>query len=76
MQKKKEKDGRQNFFYTLEEHALNPKSADRPALIYEDGREWTYRQFYHTVLRYGQWLKKNYGIQKEEVIAVNCMNRP
>lgn len=73
--KKAEKNGTQNFFYRLEEHALDAKQAERPLLVYE-GREWTYRQFYDTVLKYGQWLKNTLGVKKGDIIALDCMNRP
>lgn len=75
MMKRKEKTGQWNFFYDLEGHALNPKQANRCFLWYE-GREWSYRQFYEMVLRYGQWLKKTHGVRTGEVIALDCMNRP
>lgn len=73
--KKLDKTRRHNFFYRLEDHALDSKTAHRPLLIYE-GREWSYRQFYDTVLRYGQWLKHTHGVQKDEIVALDCMNRP
>lgn len=75
MAKRLQDSDRLNFFYVLEEHALNPKQGDRLYLIYQ-GRMWTYRQFYDMALRYGQWLKKTHGVVPDEIVALDCMNRP
>jgi len=70
-----EKTGRWNYFYTLEDQALDPTQGQRLFLIYE-GRQWTYRQFYDNALRYGQWLKTKHAVVQDEVVALDCMNRP
>lgn len=68
-----EKKGRLNPFYVLEAHALNKKTADNICLIFE-GRQWSYKAVYQTVLKQGTWLKKNYGIKSQEIVAMDFMN--
>lgn len=62
-----------NLFYMLEKHALAPKSANRPFIVY-NGQTWTYKEAYDTVLRYGQYFKQTYGIQPKEIVALDYMN--
>ena len=64
---------RVNYFYRLEEYALSKKDADRAWLIYE-GRSWTFKEGYDTVLQYAAWLKSTYAIAPGEFVAVNFMN--
>ena len=71
----RERRDRVNFFYELEDLALRQKSADRIWIMYE-GREWTYKQSYDTILKYGQWLKTEHGVQPGEIVAMDCMNSP
>ncbi len=66
---------RLNIFYLLEEHATSKGSADRIFLMFE-GREWSYKQAYDTVIKYGTWLKQKYAIQKGEIVAMDFMNGP
>jgi non-ribosomal peptide synthetase component F len=68
----KEKRGRLNPFYKLEEHALG-KLANQILLIFE-GRQWTYKEVYQTALKYGTWLKTRYGIKPKEIVAMDFLN--
>jgi acyl-CoA synthetase (AMP-forming)/AMP-acid ligase II len=72
-QKVAERQDRLNLFYMLEKHALSPKSANRPFLVY-DGQTWSYKETYDTVLRYGQYFKQTFSIQPKEVVALDFMN--
>ena len=66
---------RLNFFYVLEQHATAKSSADRTFLMFE-GQEWSYKEAYNTVIKYGTWLKQNYSIRKGEIVAMDFMNGP
>lgn len=39
-------------------------------------REWTYRQTYDLVLKYAAWLKNEYGIKKDDIVAMDIPNSP
>jgi acyl-CoA synthetase (AMP-forming)/AMP-acid ligase II len=60
-----------NVFYVLENWAQ--KAPERKFLIY-NGQSWTYKEAYEKVLKYGTWLKTKYGVQKNEVVALDFMN--
>ncbi|KAK5943209.1 long-chain fatty acid transporter fat1 [Knufia obscura] len=64
-----------NLFYKLEEHATDPKIANKIFLIYE-GKSWTFKQFYDTVLRYAGWLHKTHNVIAGEIVALDFMNCP
>lgn len=68
----KERKGRLNVFYVLEDHALS-KRGDHPALVFE-GRHWTYKELYETALKYGTWLKARYNIKPKEIVAMDFTN--
>ncbi len=70
-----EKRDRINLFYTLEQHATTKGTADHPFLVYE-GKSWTFKEGYDTVLRYGTWLKTTHAIAPKEVVAIDFMNSP
>ncbi|RDW69911.1 hypothetical protein BP5796_08308 [Coleophoma crateriformis] len=70
----KEKKGVLNAFYMLEDYAQG-KLANKPFLIFE-GRTWTYKEGYETVLRYGQWLKNVHNVKPKEIVALDFMNGP
>lgn len=70
-----EKRDRVNLFYTLEQHATAKKTANSPSVVYE-GRSWTYKEFYDTVLKYAAWLKQRYSIAPREIVAMDFMNSP
>jgi acyl-CoA synthetase (AMP-forming)/AMP-acid ligase II len=44
-------------------------------LIFE-GKEWTYAEFFDSVVRVGNWLSKDVGIQRGEIVALNGGNSP
>lgn len=67
--------GRGNSFYTLEEHANNPKVANETFLIFE-GRTWTFKQFYDQVLHYAGWLHSTHNVVAGEIVALDFMNSP
>lgn len=69
----REKQDRLNFFYTLEEHAQSRQLADVTFLWYE-GQEWTYKQTYDIVLKYGTWLKTEHGVKPKDIVAMDMMN--
>ena len=69
----RENAGRLNPFYVLEDRAKDKKLADKVFLIFE-GRRWTFKQVYETVLRYGTWLKTTFGIKHQEIVAMDFMN--
>ncbi|EEP77440.1 conserved hypothetical protein [Uncinocarpus reesii 1704] len=69
------RNGRGNLFYALEEHALSAKSAQRPFLVYQ-GKIWTFKETYETVLRYGTWLKQVHQVKPGDVVAMDFMNSP
>ena len=69
----REQTGRLNPFYVLEDRAKDKKLADKVFLIFE-GRRWTFKQVYETVLKYGTWLKTSFGIKHQEIVAINFMN--
>lgn len=70
---RKEKRDRLNGYYDLEENALDPKYASGAFLLFE-GRQWTYREGYNMVLKYGAWLKATFNITPGEVIAMDFVN--
>jgi acyl-coenzyme A synthetase/AMP-(fatty) acid ligase len=65
---------RVNIFYVLEEHAQS-RYADRTFMVYE-GKEWSFKQMYETVLKYGAWLKTKHGVKPREIVAMDFMNSP
>lgn len=65
--------GRLNHFYYLEEHALDPRTADKPFVVYQN-REWTFHEVYQTALRHGTWLKQKAGVKPGDVVAMDFMN--
>lgn len=72
---KYQKAGKSNPFYRVEEHARDPKLANKPFLIFE-GKSWTFKQYYDTVLRYAGWLHKTHHVVKGEIVALDMMNSP
>lgn len=74
-QSRLEKRDRINVFYSLEDHALSPRTAHLPCLVYE-GQTWTFQEAYENVLRYAGWLSRNHGVQKGEIVALDFMNCP
>lgn len=61
-------------YHYLEEHALG-QNANNVFLMFED-RSWTYKQYYDDLQRVGNWLMKDLGIQKRELVALDGGNSP
>ena len=68
----REKRDRLNLFYVLEAHALG-KQANAVFIIFE-GKQYTYKETYDLVLKYGTWLKTKHNVQSKEVVAMDHMN--
>jgi acyl-CoA synthetase (AMP-forming)/AMP-acid ligase II len=68
----REKKDRLNIFYRLEEYALG-KRANVTFLIFE-GRQWTYKETYQIVLKYGTWLKNTCNVKSKDIVAMDFMN--
>ncbi|KAI9713728.1 MAG: hypothetical protein M1812_006566 [Candelaria pacifica] len=64
-----------NTYYLLEYHAQSRQFADRTFLWYE-GRQWTFKETYDTVLQYATWLKLKYSIGPKEIVAMDFVNSP
>ncbi len=69
----RERKGRVNLFYTLEDNAHNKKLANHTFIIFE-GRHWTFKQVYETVLKYGTWLKKSLDIKPKDIVVMDFQN--
>ncbi|KAG0131892.1 hypothetical protein HOY82DRAFT_484538 [Tuber indicum] len=70
-----ERRGRLNPFYGLEKRALSPTDCERLFLIYQ-GREYSYKEAYELALKYAAWLRERYNVQRNEIIAIDFMNKP
>ncbi|KAH0536488.1 hypothetical protein FGG08_006641 [Glutinoglossum americanum] len=70
----RERRDRVNVFYTLEEHAQSCYG-DRTFMVYK-GKEWSFKQTYEIVLKYGAWLKSKHGVKPREIVAMDFMNSP
>lgn len=64
---------RLNLYYLLENIATKPSTADRALLIFE-GKRLSYKNVYEQVLKYGQWLKKEAGVKKGDIVALDFQN--
>lgn len=73
----KQRSGRLNTFYRLEERALdsNPAVRDKAFLVYQ-GQEWSYKAAYEIVLKYATWLKERHGVKRKEIVAMDFTNKP
>ncbi|KAI0126272.1 hypothetical protein BJ170DRAFT_400396 [Xylariales sp. AK1849] len=69
----REKRDRVNTFYKLESMATSKSTANNIYLMFED-KTWTYAQCYEMVMRYGNWLKTRYNLQKGDVVAMDMRN--
>ena len=68
-----EKNKRSNLFYFLEKHANDKKVADSTFIVFQ-GRQWTFKQVYETVLKYGTWLKATFNVNPGDIVCMNFMN--
>jgi hypothetical protein len=65
------KQDRMLLYHSLEEHFQN--QPDRLFLEYEN-RSWTYGQFFKDLQRVGNWLMKDLGIERDEMVAMDAPN--
>jgi acyl-CoA synthetase (AMP-forming)/AMP-acid ligase II len=65
--------GNLSIFLNLEDHAKNPSTANKDLLIFE-GRHYTYAQVYDIAVRYGTWMRDNFGIKPKDVVAMDFEN--
>lgn len=70
-----EKRDRLNLFYYLENHATSRNTAGRSFIVF-NGKEWTFKEVYDIVLKYGTWLRKTFAIAPGDVVAIDFMNSP
>lgn len=68
-----EKRDRVNLFYYLEKHATSTNTARRSFIVF-NGKEWTFKEVYDIVLKYGTWLKKTFAIAPGDVVAIDFIN--
>lgn len=61
-------------FHVLEHQALH-NTPDQLFLIFE-GQRWTYAQFFDSVTTVGNWLMKNLGVQRGDIVALCGVNTP
>jgi len=61
-------------FDILEDQALHQRP-NQLFLIFEN-RTWTYLEFYKCLPRVGNWLMKDLGIQRGEIVALDGGNSP
>lgn len=62
-----------NFFYVLEEYALDKATAGKPLVLFE-GKSYTYAQTYDTTLRYGAWFRERHGVRQGDIVALDYQN--
>ncbi|KAM3566795.1 hypothetical protein ARSEF4850_000213 [Beauveria asiatica] len=71
---------RLNLFYALEARATSATHADKTLLLLFDsgsggsGASYTYRAFYHGVLRHGAYLRAHLGVRPGDVVALDFQN--
>ncbi|KAJ8125943.1 hypothetical protein O1611_g7695 [Lasiodiplodia mahajangana] len=71
---KKARENKLLIYNLLEDRAGTPEG-DHICLIFED-RQWTFTEFYHALQPIANWLLKDLGIKKGEVVALDGGNTP
>jgi acyl-CoA synthetase (AMP-forming)/AMP-acid ligase II len=61
-------------YHIWEQQALRNRP-NHPFLIFE-GKTWTYREFFDAIVRVGNWLMNDLGVQVGEVVAIDGGNSP
>ncbi|KAI1351124.1 fatty-acyl-CoA synthase [Xylaria sp. FL0043] len=61
--------------YTVFEDRAGTPEGDNVCLIFE-GRQWTYTEFYNAIQPVANWLLKDLGIKKDEIVALDGGNTP
>lgn len=69
----RERTSKLNLFYDLEYWATHAKTTDLPFLLFED-RRWTFQEGLEETLKYGTWLSRKLGIQKNDIVAMDFPN--
>jgi acyl-CoA synthetase (AMP-forming)/AMP-acid ligase II len=67
-----QKNNKMLVFHIFEDRA-GTKEGDNIFLMFE-GRQWTYTEFYHAIIPVANWLIKDLGVQKGDMIALNGTN--
>ncbi|KAK0942669.1 hypothetical protein LTR29_005756 [Friedmanniomyces endolithicus] len=60
------------IYHLLEDNVLSSRSGN--LFLEYEGRSWTYRQFYDSVQRVGNWLMNDLGVRQGEMVALNGPN--
>ncbi|KAH8648610.1 fatty-acyl-CoA synthase [Xylariales sp. PMI_506] len=63
------------LIFNVFEDRAGTKQGDNVFLVFED-RQWTYNEFYRALLPVGNWLIKDLGIKKGEMVALDGINSP
>lgn len=61
-------------YHIWEQQALRNRP-NHPFLIFE-GKTWTYGEFFDAIVRVGNWLMSDLGVQVGEVVAIDGGNSP
>ncbi|KAI1307410.1 fatty acid transporter [Xylaria venustula] len=61
--------------YNVFEDRAGTPEGDNVCLIFED-RQWTYSEFYNAIQPVANWLLKDLGIKKNEIVALDGGNTP
>ncbi|KAI1440945.1 fatty acid transporter [Annulohypoxylon stygium] len=67
------RDGKTHIYHILEEHAKRDPSL---VFIIFEGREYTYAEIFKAIQPIGNWLMKDLGIKKGEMVALDGGNSP
>ncbi|TKA59733.1 hypothetical protein B0A55_11437 [Friedmanniomyces simplex] len=60
------------IYHLLEDNVLSSRSGN--LFLEYEGRSWTYKQFYDSVQRVGNWLMNDIGVRQGEMVALNGLN--
>lgn len=63
------------LLYSILEDRAGTAMGDLVFLVFE-GREWTYTQFFNALQPIGNWLLKDLGIEKGEIVGLDGGNSP
>ncbi|KAI0376217.1 fatty acid transporter [Hypomontagnella monticulosa] len=69
------KKGKLLIYHIFEDHTSDPVMGNLTFLMFE-GRQWTYKEFYDALQPVGNWLIKELGIEKGEMVALDGGNSP
>ncbi|KAI1816144.1 fatty-acyl-CoA synthase [Poronia punctata] len=70
----REKENKLLIYHLFEERVGTP-AGDNVFLIFE-GKKWTYAEFYHAIQPIANWLLKDLGVKKGEVVLLDGGNTP